>query len=176
MTNILTKETKKFLQNKRHSLENILTETMITKPNESENSTKKKLAEFFTYTIKPYYENQNFFINPAVFNLILEAFKNSYYHGGNYKPHTSIIKIFLSPTTLLSKHNDEGNYFKRKEIKEHWEDKKFFPEKHKIKNNQTGFGIGIPLIYDVSDFIQVETKTGSLYLGVSTVGINFKKF
>ena len=102
---------------------------------------------------------------------------NLVWHGGNLEPHYSTIEIFASPNGILTKCNDNGGYFKRQAVKRAWERKEFFPEKHtgelngpeyKTTENIIDPGIGTGIFYNWSDFIYVDTDTGTLYLGIDT--------
>lgn len=153
---------------KNSPLEKIITKIFIEKSRDGDERVKLNLAKFFMFQIKPFYKKQNLKISPIIFNMINEAHKNAYWHGGDFKPHYSTTQIFISPTALISKHNDQGNYFKRTKIKQAWENKIKFPEKHKLETNRAGFGLGTGLIYKVADFIYVDTDKGNLYLGTNT--------
>jgi hypothetical protein len=100
------------------------------------------------------------------YNFLVEPLKNANFHGG--RKDKIEFELFLSPLSLLASFNDGGTYFKRQEIKDAWESRVFFPERHEANVEGIGGGAGTMFIYELSDFIYVDTSMGTLYTGRMT--------
>jgi hypothetical protein len=130
---------------------------------------RKVAKELFYEKIVPYYSEININVNNAVYNFILEPLKNANFHGES----DTSIKLLLSHAALIAGFSDGGIYFKRSVVKEHWEKRELFPEKHEVEEKQIGYSAGTSLIYSMSDLIHVDNDSGTLYIGLSTDGRYF---
>lgn len=95
-------------------------------------------------------------------DIVGEAVRNMNSHGGNYHKHTNTIIIYAAPERFVASFNDEGDFFKRKDIKEKLEKKINPGEKHEAKDT---CGMGLEFIMEQTDLIYINTETATLYLG-----------
>jgi len=59
--------------------------------------------------------------------------------------------------------NDGGDYFKREDIKDIWENKKGLKEYHEVDNEAIGFHYGYSYFKDKFPRIIVDSEKGTLY-------------
>ncbi len=120
----------------------------------------------------PYYEKINIDTALSTFNFMVEPLKNSFFHSEGNKDIN--LSLLIAPSSFIFGINDGGNYFKRPEIKQYWEARKKYPERHKSPHKEIGFGIGTGLIYDLADLIYIENSSGTLYVGSKVPGKLFR--
>jgi hypothetical protein len=116
--------------------------------------------------LSPFFGKHQLLINTGMFNFILEPMKNGNFYSKSKTPLK--VKLFLSPELLMASFCDGGEYFKREDVKEHWENKKIHSDKFIHSEKQIGFGFGTNIIYHSADLIYVDTSNNTLYLGVKT--------
>ena len=120
--------------------------------------------------VVPYYAKRGSQANTSVYNFLVEPLKNANFHGAN-KDSVIHFEVFMSPLVLLASYNDKGNYFKRPEVKEAWENRIEFPERHEVSSEVheegIGFGAGTGIVYSLADLIEVDISTGTLYTGMA---------
>lgn len=93
-----------------------------------------------------------------------EAIKNARVHGGNLEGKDTFCGVFRNMDKFCFGINDGGDYFKREEIKDIWENRKKLNEFHETADDQTGFHIGYSVIKDWEGDLIVDTTQGTLYL------------
>lgn len=94
-----------------------------------------------------------------VFNVVGEALTNCYHHSSEDK--NILVGIFLGEKGVCYAFNDGGEYFKSEEIKRQYEEKISITEFNEATTKgQAGVN---DCIFPYSDFIQVDTETGTLY-------------
>ena len=153
------------------SLDDSIIEEPIISSTCTLNDVRDIIKDLLFDKIQPYYSSKNIQATTGIYNLLVEPLKNAVFHGGeNVK-----MNLFLSPIALVSGYADGGNYFNRLEVKQHWEDRKIFPEKHIVSHKSIGYGAGTPIVYDLANLIHVDIDTGTLYVGASIDGILFVK-
>ncbi len=136
-----------------------------------ENESWKTLqSEFIRGTlnkVETYYKTNNFEAPDRTKSYLVanEALKNCFYHGGDGITTKISLMTLLTPGAFGYCFKDGGNYFKKQDIKEFWEGKRFHLEKHITRNKNIGYGLGTKIIYEVSDFIYVDTNDGTLFTG-----------
>jgi hypothetical protein len=118
--------------------------------------------------VVPYYSKRGLKANTGVYNFLVEPLKNANFHGAS-KASVIHFEVFMTPLVLVASYNDKGNYFKRQEIKEAWENRIEFPERHQVSadvhDQGIGFGAGTGILYSLADLIEVDTSSGTLYTG-----------
>ena len=103
-------------------------------------------------------------ISGAVGLLASVALQNAQYHGrGDYIVHG----LFMGSQGLCQGFRDEGNFFKRRDVKEKFEGRVLMEERDLEGPRAFGaesHGIGVKMgVYDESDTIEVDTEYGVLY-------------
>lgn len=94
---------------------------------------------------------------------IREIIKNARWHGGSKDNHPTHFGLFMNADKFCLGCNDGGDYFKRQDIKEIWENKRELKEFHKSDNPEIGFHIGYNHIKGRFDEIKVDTEYGTFY-------------
>lgn len=141
----------------------------ILEGNEEIKNLRRTAKGIFTQRVIPYYSIRGYKVNQSVFNFLLEPLKNARFHGRGKIDLTS----FLAPEALVFSYSDEGDYFKKEENKRKWESRTKPGEKHQSKQREIGYGAGTTLIYQVSDLIYVDIRSGTLYTGLSLTNPTF---
>jgi hypothetical protein len=117
-------------------------------------------------TVQPYYASINKSVNAGVFNFLLEPLKNANFYSNSLDK--ILFGVMMSKKGLIALYNDGGEYFKKQDVKECYENRIKHPENFPPNRGKgTGYGVGTGLIYDLSDFIYVDTAKGTLYTGLS---------
>ena len=121
--------------------------------------------------IKPYYEKFGRHISPGMFNFLIEPIKNSNYYSLKESGKRGVFELFLSPKKLVAGYFDGGEYFKKKDVKDCWENRILHKERKSVELRkkgikEIGFGIGTQKIYYIADFIFVDNLEGKLYTGI----------
>jgi len=96
--------------------------------------------------------------------IVLELLKNSRFHGSSKDNQNTTIGLFLTEEAACVGCHDGGDYFKKQQTKEVWEDRQIEPNPHKVENKNIGYRAGQRIIYDVSDKIHIDTEEGIIYL------------
>lgn len=126
---------------------------------------RESFLDFSRRYLKDYLFNkwripQNSDIIPIMF--IKEALKNVNDHGRM----PLSLKVFLTPSRMVTGFRDSGDFYKDEKVKEKIESRKEFPQKpQRIKEGRKLCSLGISEMYQMSDLIYVDTLTGTLYLG-----------
>ncbi len=173
MAKDLPNEVRSFLDYSKNSIDDYLASSVKIESTASLNNLREIIADIFRNKVKPYYSQKGIIINNGIFNFLLEPLKNAHFHGGTRKNHATLFELFLSPSVLVSSYADGGPYFTREDVKQFWENKRLFSEKHRVSNKEIGYEVGTPLIYGMADLIHVNTASGRLYLGLSVLGHYF---
>jgi hypothetical protein len=153
------------------SLDDAIIENPIIPSTCTLNDVRDVIKDLLFDKIQPYYLSHDIEATTGIYNLLVEPLKNAVFYGGeNVK-----MNLFLSPIALVSGYADGGDYFNRLEVKQHWEDRKIFPEKRSVSQKGIGYGVGTSTVYDLANLIHVDINTGTLYVGASVDGILFVK-
>lgn len=172
MTNSFPEEILNFTNSSGKSLEDSLIKYQTHKRT-SELDEVREISENILFNLLiPYYEKIDIDTSLSTFNFMVEPLKNSFFHSGGNK--NIDLSLLISPSSFIFGINDGGSYFKRPEIKQYWEARKKYPERHKSPLKEIGFGVGTGLVYDLADFIYVENSSGTLYLGLNVPGKLFR--
>jgi len=166
----LPNEVNSFLTNSEDSIEDYVINSLQIESSNKIDKLRKIVSDIFMNQVKPYYDQREIIVNNAVYNFLLEPLKNSNFHGGDKEKHTISLELFLYPLSLAASYGDNGLYFTRSEVKQHWENRIAFTEKNYVPEKQIGYGLGTPLIYEMADIIHIDISTGTLYIGLSTKG------
>ena len=96
-----------------------------------------------------------------------EMIKNSRVHGGNLEGKDTFCGLFVRSSKENDPFcfgiNDGGDYFKRKDIKDIWENKRELKEFHKPNDPNTGFHLGYRFLKDSKGDLIVDNNNGTLY-------------
>jgi hypothetical protein len=147
------------------SEENICLKVQELHGQESIDEIREIASKTILEIIQPYYSGMNIHVNHAVFNFILEPLKNAHVHSEDHKKIT--FQTMMSTKGLVASYNDGGQYFKRLDVKNCYENRIKHPEKHKANIPGIGYGAGTMILYDLADFIHVDKNSGTLYAGLS---------
>jgi hypothetical protein len=109
----------------------------------------------YMYRRKEGYQNNNRF---------RELIKNARVHGGAIEGKETFCGLFMNKEKFCFGINDGGDYFKRLDIKDIWENRKDLKEFHETNDPSTGFHIGYSMIRDWKGDIFVDTNFGTFYL------------
>jgi len=101
-------------------------------------------------------------------NLIREIIKNARWHGGSRDNHPTYLGLFFNSKKFIMGCYDGGDYFKREDIKEIWENKGELREFHKDEG-PIGQHFGYSYFKYKLDEIRIDTEEGVFY---GIVGIN----
>lgn len=117
------------------------------------------------WTLDKYYENKKLPENVGYQHYIIvrEMIKNSRWHGGSKNNSPTYFGLFIHPEKFIFGCNDGGDYFKKQDIKNIWENKKKLKEYHQVDNKDIGYHFGYMYFRDALDEIKVDTKEGTLY-------------
>jgi len=96
-------------------------------------------------------------------NLVLEIIKNSRWHGGSKDNNETYLGLFFDNEKFILGCYDGGDYFKKEETKEIWENKKELKEFHKSNQHGIGYHFGYNYFKDKLDEIRIDTKNGVFY-------------
>ena len=100
--------------------------------------------------------------------IVLEPLRNALDHGSKDGGLVTI-GLFLGPEGVCLGFRDQGDYFKLQETKKIFESRTL-PENRGEKQSQlSGFGIGVGIMYNSADDIEVDAEKGILYC------VKFKK-
>lgn len=111
-----------------------------------------------------YFQEKGFEVSEQITINQEEAIKNAISHS---KGKTSNLEIKILPKMIIFEITDNGKYFKELRNKIKWENKYFTQlEESEIKRNYCGYGQGNNFIGMHSDYIYVNEKKGTLYLGI----------
>ncbi len=102
---------------------------------------------------------------------IREIIKNSRWHGGSKDESPTLFSLFTHPDKFALGCFDGGDYFKRADIKEIWENKNELKEYHDAKQYGIGYHVGYRYFKDKFDEIKIDTENGVFY-GI----VNMKDF
>lgn len=172
MINNFPEEVLNFANPSIKSLEDSLVKYQTHKRTNKLDEVRDISEDILLNTLMPHYDKLNIKTSSSTFNFMVEPLKNSFFHSkGNKDRYLSLI---ISPSSFIFGINDGGSYFKRPEIKQYWESRKKYPERHKSSLKEIGFGIGTGLVYDLADLIYVENSSGTLYLGSKVPGKLFR--
>ena len=139
-------------------------------------STRKLAIDSVFEIIKPYYESNGHSINNGLFNFLVEPLKNSNFYSLADSGREGVFELFLESKSLVAGYFDGGDYFKRKDVKECWENRIYHKEKRHVESDQVGYGIGTQLIYGIADLIFVDNLAGKLYTGINfEINPSFKR-
>jgi hypothetical protein len=130
------------------------------------------------WTLDGYYEKWNKIpvnIGYQHNNLIREIIKNSRVHSGSKNGFPAYFGLFFNKEKFVCGCNDGGEYFKREDIKDIWENKKELNEFHKSDDPAVGFHIGYRSFKDRFDELKIDTKNGTFY-GIVEVEKYIKRF
>lgn len=94
--------------------------------------------------------------------LIREIIKNARWHGGSKDLFPTSFGLFINPEGFVVGCNDGGDYFKREDIREIWENKKELREFHK-DNGPPGPHFGYSYFKTKLDEIKIDTNQGTFY-------------
>lgn len=125
------------------------------------------VIQTYEMIIVPYYQQRGFNVNSGMYNYLVEPIKNANYYSLRQSKQKGLFSIMMAPTRFVAQYCDGGDYFKRKDVKNCWEHKEYHPEKQPLEKGLTGYGIGRKFIFELSDFIFVDTTQGSLYMGIN---------
>lgn len=103
--------------------------------------------------------------------VIREMLKNSRWHGGSKDESPTLFSLFTHPDKFALGCFDGGDYFKRADIKEIWENKNELKEYHDAKQYGIGYHVGYRYFKDKFDEIKIDTENGVFY-GI----VNMKDF
>ena len=128
------------------------------------------------WTLDAYYENNKIPIKIGYQhnNLIREIIKNSRWHGGSKDDHETFLGLFFNDKKFILGCWDGGEYFKREEIKNIWENKLDLKEFHKSNQYGIGYHFGYRYFKDKLDEIKIDTKEGVFY-GIVNIDNYLKK-
>lgn len=106
--------------------------------------------------------------NAGTVFLALDGVRNSHFHGAKNPDDSYALGLWLGKEGLCFGFYDEGDYFKREDIKGAFEQRRHpfnlhLPDREGIAANCRGWGVSN--IYEYSDFIEVDTTHGVLYAG-----------
>ena len=152
-----------FLKLDSYLSENIFYQKLSFVPLNKNSEVQNMAKQALTKQVIPYYSKLNLQANTSVYNFLVEPLKNANFHGP--RDVNIEFELFLTPLVIAASYNDGGAYFKRQEVKEAWENRIKFPEKHDAGVYGIGFGVGNELIYDLADLIHVDVPRGILYTG-----------
>jgi len=137
------------------------------------------VSDVRTEFIMPFYQKINIDVRTGVYNILVEPLKNANFHGGNYKIHDVEFGLILTDKLLIASYFDGGDFFGREDIKNHFENRTRFEDKHIVPGHeipgkrQVGLGLGMTYIYDFADIIKVDINTKTMYLGLKTDNVLF---
>ncbi len=109
----------------------------------------------------PHREFRNGWNNSIYFR---ELIKNARVHGGNIEGRDCYCGLFMNMDKFCFGINDGGDYFKRKDIRDIWENRRKLKEFHKSDDQSVGFHIGYGVIRDWEGKIFVDSEFGTIYL------------
>ncbi|MCA9487774.1 MAG: hypothetical protein KC516_02320 [Nanoarchaeota archaeon] len=96
---------------------------------------------------------------------IREIIKNARVHGGAIEGKDTFCGLFMNKHEFCFGSNDGGNYFKRPDIKDIWENRKELNEFHKPSDPKTGFHLGYGLfLKDWKGKLFVDNQFGTIYI------------
>lgn len=102
-----------------------------------------------------------------------EALKNAQDHSGFYTQNPITFGLFFAPKGVCYGFHDGGDYFRRPDIKDQWENKRaietFNKTAHQRRGNSGGMGVN-NYIFPNTGLIEVDNKNGILYLANTLEG------
>lgn len=107
-------------------------------------------------------------------NLIREIIKNSRWHGGSKDNNETFLGLFFGSNKFILGCYDGGDYFKRKDIKEVWENKNELKEFHNANQHGIGYHFGYRYFKDKLDEIRIDNENGVFY-GIVNIDNYLKK-
>lgn len=99
--------------------------------------------------------------------VLREIIKNARWHGGSKDGSSTKLGLFLNPKKFVLGCNDGGDYFKREDIKDIWENKKELREFHE-DDGPPGPHFGYGYFKTKFSEIKIDTKHGTFYGIVDT--------
>jgi len=130
------------------------------------------------WTLDAYYENMKKLELRVGFQnnvLIREIIKNSRWHGGSKDESPTYFVLFINPEKFIIGDWDGGEYFKRPDIKELWENKGDLKEYHNANQYGRGYHFGYSYFKSKFDNIKIDKDNGVFY-GIIDVNNLVDKF
>ena len=130
-------------------------------------SIRETITNLCEYTLLPYYEKLGRPIRRSIYNFLIEPLKNSNYYALKDTNNEGVFELFYSPKSFIAGYFDGGEYFKKEDVKECWENRIFHKEKANVNIKGIGHGVGTQIIYEFANFIFIDNLEGKLYTGIN---------
>ena len=143
----------------------ILFRTYYYLPREFGKKLERNTLKSIVSVIDSYYSYSTYDVGHSNQHFFSEVLKNARVHGGKIDEKNIYCGIFLNKEEFCFGCYDGGEYFRKNEIKQIWENKlPLIEPRHKTNDSETGFGFGYDMLRRTKNTeLFVDTEKGIVY-------------